>query len=131
MASLAIAHAAPIGKNCRPAPSAVSFKASTFASSTTSTTFVGIPETNVSFTQGAAGCVIVIFSGVSGNGTSLMYVQAVIGGVTGIPDGNRWSGGDDANGVIWRMHTGTYVFPDIPPGAHTAMQATFTGGVCN
>lgn len=128
--ALSSAQAAAVSSQCNPDPSAVALKASSLFHSTSSTTYVNIPEGSVGFKQGQRGCVIVIFSGVSGNATGLFFVQAVIGGVVGLPANNRWSGNDNIGGVFLRMRSGTYVFPNVPPGRHRVqMQYRVDSGI--
>jgi hypothetical protein len=104
------------------------FTASTLDfSTTTSATFVNIPEGLVSFTQGGStsGCVIVDFSGMvfaNAAGAALEYVRAVLNtGAVAVPFETQFNGDDDedADGRWARSHAYTFVFPSVAPGAHT------------
>lgn len=103
------------------------FTASTLDfSSTTSATFVNIPEGAVSLTLGGTvhDCLIVHFSGMSfaANGVALELVRALLDGVTvAVPSETQFSGDDDEEGDgRWsRSHGYIFVFKNIAPGAHT------------
>jgi hypothetical protein len=93
--------------------------------STTSRTFVDLPGTSVTFTQGgtAASCVEVDFTAMTfAPGGALLQVQPVLDGATlGVPSHVQLSGDDDenANGQWSRSHAFDFIFPSVAPGSHT------------
>ena len=93
--------------------------------STTSTTYVDVPDMSVTFTAGGTRsfCATATFSAWTfATGGALMYVQALMDGtVVAAPGEQQFSGDDDenANGEWARSHAFTFVFPSVAPGAHT------------
>jgi hypothetical protein len=87
-------------------------------STTTSQTFVNIPETAIIFTQGGTSpsCVIVRFSAETfAAGNNAVNIRAYLGAnVTVLPDEARYSGGDSVVGT----HLFEFVFPSVAPGRH-------------
>jgi len=93
--------------------------------STSSGTFVDLPGTSLTFTQGgtAASCVEVDFTAMTfAAGGALLDVQPVLDGATlGVPSATQLSGDDDenANGRWSRSHAFDFIFPSVAPGSHT------------
>ncbi len=105
--------------------SATSFKADNATSaSTASNSFVNVPNTGVSFTQGgsSSGCVIVSFSAeaFAPNGRAILLQARMDGSSTASPGVIQLSGDDDENGNDkWaRSHTFNFAFLSVAPGAH-------------
>jgi hypothetical protein len=105
-------------------------------SSTTSTSFVAIPEATVAFNVAGTSpsCVIVIFSAETyAAGGDLVYVRPLLdGGTVAVPSQTQFSGDDDENGDgRWaRSHDMNFVFPSVAPGSHSLVMqfASFAGG---
>ena len=118
--------AAPVTGTCKTTKTDFAATDLTF-SSTTSTAFVNIPEASVSFQQGGASpsCAIVMYSAevfAAADSTALMYVRALLDGVTAAtPAQTQFSGDDDEDGDgRWaRSHAMNFVFPSVSPGGHT------------
>jgi hypothetical protein len=93
--------------------------------STTSTTYVDVPDMSVSFTTTGtrAWCAVATFSAWSfASGDALLYVQAVMDGtVIGAPGEQQFDGDsdEDADGKWAASHAFTFVFPSVSVGAHT------------
>jgi hypothetical protein len=113
------------GSNCGGAFLAYSTNDEIAQVSTTSSSFVDVPGTSVTFTEQsfprvpASTCVAVTFSAYAfaqGSG-SLMEVQAVLDGSTiGLPGFVQFTGSDNT----WASaHAYTFVFPNVSLGTHT------------
>lgn len=108
----------------------------TTGESTTSTTFVDVPDMSVSFDIGGAanGCVKVEFSAyVFAASGRLIIVRALLDGATaGSPSQVQFSGDDDENadGKWARSHAFNFAFPNVAPGTHTItiQWLSFDGG---
>jgi hypothetical protein len=93
--------------------------------STSSTSFVNVPNAGVSFTQGGtgSGCVIVTFTAEAFARVSrLLQIRARLdNSSTAAPGVVQLSGDDDEDGDgDWaRAHAFTFIFPSVAPGAHT------------
>jgi hypothetical protein len=105
--------------------SIVKYKAdSAVDASTTSSSYVNVPNTSISFLQGGSGngCVIVTFSAESwAEYGRLIFVRARLDdAITAAPGAVQFSGDDDEDGDgRWaRSRAFTFVFPAVPPGAH-------------
>jgi hypothetical protein len=103
----------------------VDFAASDLMFSTTSsTTYVNIPDTQITFVQSKPGCVIVHYSAfvyAASAGAALMYVRPLLdNAVTAVPAETQFAGDDDEdNDGRWaRSHAMNFVFPNVPAGAH-------------
>jgi hypothetical protein len=82
---------------------------------TQSTSFVAVPGSKITFTQSAAGCVIVQFSaGASTDTNTAVVVQAQLDGATlASPDDNVFSrDSDEADRAM------SFVFPKVSAGSH-------------
>lgn len=117
--------------------SATNFKTdSATSASTTSSGFVDVPNSGVSFTQGGSsnGCVIVSFSGESyaPSGRLLLLQARLDSSSTASPGIVQFSGDDDENGNSkWaRSHAFNFVFQSVAPGPHfvTIRYRTATSG---
>jgi hypothetical protein len=102
-------------------PTKVAFAASSKQESpTTSTTFVRVPQTTVSFVQGGPGrsCVLVQFSGhaFAASGNTLNLKAQIDGKVSGFPREFQFSADDPG---LYRTRTVIFIFPNIAPGTHT------------
>jgi hypothetical protein len=92
--------------------------------STTSTSFVDVPNSTVFFNQGGTGnsCVIVTFTAETfAPASRLLQVRARLdNSVTASPGVVQLSGDDDENGNgDWsRSHAFTFVFPSVASGSH-------------
>jgi hypothetical protein len=107
----------PLGK--------VEYAVATVSESTESADYVDVPNMSVTFTQGgtATRCAIVNYSAFvfAAEGDNLMYVRALLDGVTeGSPAEYQFSGDDDEEGDgRWaRTHAAIFVFPSVSPGLH-------------
>jgi len=93
-------------------------------STTSSATYVNIPDTQITFVQSKPGCVIVHYSAfvfAANAGAALMYVRPLLdGAVTAVPAETQFAGDDDEdNEGRWaRSHAMNFVFPNVPAGAH-------------
>jgi len=103
----------------------VDFAASDLMFSTTSSTiYANIPDTQITFVQSKPGCVIVHYSAfvyAASDSAALMYVRPLLdGAVTAVPAETQFSGDDDEDGDgRWaRSHAMNFVFPDVPAGTH-------------
>ena len=109
---------------------------SSLGASTTSGSFVNVPNTAISFTQGGAGagCVIATFTAESWAAASrLLLVRAKLdGSIVAQPGVIQFSGDDDENnnGRWARSHSTMFFFPAVAPGAHTMViqYASANGG---
>ncbi len=92
--------------------------------STTSTTFVDVPNSTVFFNEGGAGssCVIVTFTAETfAPDSRLLQVRARLdNSVTASPGVVQLSGDDDEDrdGRWARSHAFTFIFPSVAPGSH-------------
>ena len=92
--------------------------------STSSTSFVNVPNTGVSFTQGGAssGCVIVTFTAEAfAPGSRLLQIRARLDdSVTAAPGNVQLSGDDDEDGDgRWaRSQAFAFIFTSVAPGSH-------------
>jgi hypothetical protein len=118
-------------------PSKVRFSASPMSGgerSTTSRTFVNMPEATVGFTQGGTGptCIIVEFSGLAyAAGTDKMAVRVLLNNTTTAQPGEMViATNDNASNRQGLARGANFVFPLIEPGSHTlTMQyRSVTGG---
>lgn len=113
----ATAPAAPVIFHC--SPTKVKGSASALDNSTTtSTTFVNIPEATVTFTQGGAhaSCVIVRFSAVAMGGSDNIFVRAFLDQTTAaIPDDVRYT---RSQSFTSEAHSFEFIFPRVAPGSH-------------
>jgi hypothetical protein len=109
--------AAPVTGSCKPIQ--VKFNASSLAdSTTTSSAFVNLPEGQVAFTQGSAGCVLVRFSASTfgANGIDVVVIRAVLDNATAaLPASIKVRGENDVTGY---PRTFEFIFPSVAPGAH-------------
>jgi hypothetical protein len=118
MSYSSIAPAATSGL-CKPVQ--VRFIASSLADSpTSSTSFINIPETTISFTQGgaAASCVLVRFSASTfgANGIDVIDVRAFLDNATAaLPASIGVRGESDVTGYPRSFE---FVFPSVAPGSH-------------
>jgi hypothetical protein len=110
-----------VGTNC--AISKASFRTETSKISTSSTGFSNIPNTFVTFTQSATGCVIVRYSAESFShfnaGTD---VRAVLeSGTVAAPGTVFWTMDHDEDGDArgFSAYAFDFVFPSVSPGSHT------------
>jgi hypothetical protein len=100
--------------------------------STTSTTYVNVPDMSVSFTISgtASTCIVVsytaeVYTGSDPNsliGNEVMFVRARLdGAVVGFPAEAQFEGDsdEDGDGAWARAHAFNFVFPNVAPGAHT------------
>ena len=90
------------------------------ANSTTSTTFVDVPNARYRFRVGGSSpsCVIVRFSAEAWSADDTMYVQAVMGAQVALPAGNGFQFvGDDDN--FSSAHAIDFIFPSVSPGRRT------------
>jgi hypothetical protein len=91
--------------------------------STTSTTYVDVPNMSVTFVQGRAGCVLVNFSAWTfAPGDALLFVEALMDGVTVAAPGEVQLSGDDDEDVdgSWaRAHAFNFAIPAVSAGSHT------------
>jgi hypothetical protein len=90
---------------------------------TTSTTFVNVPDMSVSFTipGTTSTCITVHYTAVvwTGTGDRLINVRARLdGAVNGFPAEVQFAGFDGDN-TLAQAHTFNFVFPNVAPGAHT------------
>jgi hypothetical protein len=103
-------------------PFAVTFAASNLLNSTTSSSsFVNIPETTVQFSQGGVepSCVLVRFSASTyvDNGIDVIDIRAVLDNTTAaLPGMIRVRGETD---VVGYPRTFEFIFPLVSPGSHT------------
>ena len=100
------------------------FKSDSSVDSTTSSgSFVNVPNATISFNQAVAGCVIVTFSSETyAEFSRLLYVRARLdGATTAAPGGVQFSGDDDEDGDgRWaRSRAYTFIFPSVAAGNHT------------
>jgi len=118
-------------------PTKVRFSASQMSGgerSTTSRTFVNMPEATAGFTQGGTGptCIIVEFSGLAyAAGTDKMAVRALLNNTTSAQPGEMIiATNDNASNRQGLARGANFVFPLIEPGSHTlTMQyRSVTGG---
>ena len=95
------------------------------SASTTSTTFVDVPDMVVSFTipGTTSTCIVVPYtSNVWTGRDELIYIRAQLdGAVNGFPAEVQLEGDSDEDGDgRWaRAHAFSFVFPNVTPGAHT------------
>jgi hypothetical protein len=114
---------APVLGTC--APTKISYIASNSTdTSTTSSSYVALPQAGRSITQAAAGCIVVRFSGVvfAPSAGRLILLRAVLDGATvSVPTNVQLSGDDDEdNDARWaRAHSFEFVFPSVSAGNHT------------
>jgi hypothetical protein len=93
--------------------------------STTSTTFVDVPDMVVRFTipGNTATCIVVPYTATVWTGKDeLIYIRAQLdGAVTGFPAEVQFEGDsdEDGDGKWARAHAFSFVFPKVTPGAHT------------
>src|SRR5262249_27240417 len=129
--------ATPVTGTCRAALSDYAATNLT-GSSTTSTSYVNLPDAQVAFHQGGTKnlCAVVTFSGeayAATGGTALLYVRGVLEtGAVATPSEVQFSGEDDeaADGRWARSNTMTFVFPNVAAGNHiaTIQWRSFDGG---
>jgi hypothetical protein len=92
--------------------------------STNASSFVDVPNSWISFTQGGSGsgCVVVTFTGESWapRGRVLQLQARLDSATTGAPGNVQLSGDDDEDGDgEWsRSHAFTFVFPSVKAGPH-------------
>jgi hypothetical protein len=103
------------------------FKSRTYAvlESLDSTSYKNVPSTGVNFTQGAKGCVLVLFSSVMGT-DGLIRIRAVIdgGAFVGTPAEIEYT-----RDAARQARGFTFLFTGIPAGRHTvAIQYRREGG---
>jgi len=92
------------------------YKVSNNNKQTDSVTYVNMLDGAVPFTTGQKGCVIVVFSAQMNSGTYRAMVRARLDNTTnGQPAEYRMA--EAVNEVETR--TATFVFPNVPAGAHT------------
>ncbi len=106
--------------------------------STTSTAYVDVPGMSSTFTEGGTvtRCVVVQYTAyvfAATGGTALMYVRALLDGVTvASPTETQFDGDSDEEGDgRWaRSHAFNFVFPSVTPGGHTIkiQWRSFDGG---
>ncbi len=91
---------------------------------TSSSSFVDVPNSTVTFGQGGttSGCVIVTFTAEAfAPGNRLLQVRAILeNSVVAAPGNVQFSGDDDEEGDDrWaRSHAFTFIFPSVAPGLH-------------
>ena len=114
------AHATSWTINCKPNQTKV--VTSSLFSSTTSTTFVDIPEATVQFVVGGTtpSCVIVRFSGESSSNENASTIRPLLDVNTkALPAEIAFGGLDCSNGACTtRAHAFEFVFPRVTPGTH-------------
>lgn len=120
-----------LGSNC--VLNRVSFRTENKQVTTTSTVFVNIPNTAVSFTQSVAGCVIVRYTAETYSPSNAgIDVRARLDGVTtGAPGFVLWTSDhdEDADGQGFSVYAFDFVFPSVAAGGHTVrMQWRSTSG---
>ena len=99
-------------------PTRMKIKTMTGTVSTSSPTFVGIPEAALTFTQGGTSpsCVVVRFSGASSVITSgVSRIVARLDGVTDADPGSVQFSGENVGSV---SHAFEFLFPSVAPGTH-------------
>jgi hypothetical protein len=108
------ADAASFAGNC--ITNATEYRVTDTNKSTTSTTFVAVPQSGIQFAQGgsASGCVIVTFTAVLTVDNAWMYVKATLDGKNPL----------DPEAGVWRViaqesRTAVFVFRNVAPGSHT------------
>jgi hypothetical protein len=108
--------------NCRPNQTKVVTSTLIPFSSTTSTTFVDIPEATVQFVVGGTtpSCVIVRFSGESSSNENASTIRPLLDVNTkALPAEVAFGGLDCSNGACTtRAHAFEFVFPRVAPGTH-------------
>ena len=109
------------GANC--VLSKVGFRTETTQVSTTSTGFGNIPDTFVTFTQSAAGCVIVRYTAEthSPSNTGIDVRARLDGAINGSPGAVFWTTDhdEDNDGRGFRVYAFDFVFPNVAAGSHT------------
>ena len=112
-------------------PTRIKFMASDASSfTTTSTSYVDLPQARIAFRQGGASpsCVLVRFSAAPFANRNMGF-RALLDGVAGIPFEGQISDGADMGANARRF---TFIFPDVAPGDHLVQiqhQMTSQGGV--
>ena len=88
----------------------------TTGASTTSTSFVNVPTSKVTFTQSKAGCVIVHFAAYAAAGASNnLTVETLLDDTTLGGHGEMFFASDNGTGDARQT---VFVFPDVSAGAH-------------
>jgi hypothetical protein len=97
------------------------FKASSDTAFTGSTTFVAVPESNVTFTSGRRSCVIVQFSSEVETNGNTVFLQATIGATVCEPGktGNTGIQLQRDSGSFVQSEAVNFVCEDVPAGRHT------------
>ena len=91
---------------------------------TSSSSFVDVPNSTVTFGQGGttSGCVIVTFTAEAfAPSERLLQIRAILeNSVVAAPGNVQFSGDDDedSNGRWARSHAFTFIFPSVAPGLH-------------
>ena len=112
-------------------PTRIKYMASDASSfTTTSTSYVDLPQARIAFRQGGASpsCVLVRFSAAPFANRNMGF-RALLDGVAGIPFEGQVSDGADKGANARRF---TFIFPDVAPGDHLVQiqhQMTSQGGV--
>lgn len=108
---------AAMAATCAPTNMRVKVTTGTFASS--STTFVSIPGSSLTFVQGGTrpSCVVIRFSGASSVvGNNVSHIQAVLNDVTAADPGQVQFSGENIGSV---SHAFDFFLPNVAPGSHT------------
>jgi hypothetical protein len=127
VAAVSSGDAATAVGTCRPVE--VKFSASDKdQNTTTSTTFINLPEAVINFTQGgrAPSCVIVYFTGMVAVGSNgQLFVRAVMDGSNvGLPELFQFIA---LSNNFSHTHTASFIFPSVAPGAHQ-MRIQYSSG---
>jgi hypothetical protein len=103
--------------NCSSAM-AIKFISTDTERSTSSQAYGNISGASRTFTQGAAGCVIVYFSAEAQTlANAQMFVRALLDdAVVATPSGTSFIADSP---VYYQTHAASFVFPDVPAGPHT------------
>lgn len=114
---------AQLNANCDTSKSSVT-ASDLLNSSTTSTTYVDVPEATVSFKQKGTkpGCVVVDFFAVAfAPFDAALFVHVLLDGVEIFPGPGQFSGDDDEDvDTHWsRAQAFSWIAPDVAPGNHT------------
>jgi hypothetical protein len=110
-------------------PTKMRIKVAATTASTTSTSFVAIPDSGLTFTQGGTGpsCVLVRFSAASSvNGNSVARVAAKLDNATSAEPVSAQFSGDTVSGGS-RAHSFEFLFVNVPPGPHTVRMMYMVG----
>jgi hypothetical protein len=108
------AEAASATGNC--VTTATKYRVADTSAGTTSTSFVNVLQSGLTFVQGgsAPGCVIVSFTAVITTADAWMYVKPTLDGENPV----------DPNSGVWRVtvqdsRTAVFVFTNVSPGSHS------------